>query len=247
MHRRAVHRRKPRRDLHGADGVGGFHRPHRTTSGPWNGPAGHGRDRSAVHRHGAIAVMWRSSMPPSSSACSNENEQPMAKVTRSSRQPFHYIVVGSSTSAPSARPDSAADRCGYRDPRRVPACADRRAADTPTSGHGFGLSWQNRKKSSAKRCGRIANWPARNPAPARCRAGMLRCGGCQSRGDPGRDRPGARAGSSIAASPPSAMAPPRLAFRRGLLLILSATRRQKRRRDDLTRSGPGELKIREYG
>jgi len=47
-----------------------------------------------------LQVMCRSSMPSSIKACSNENEQPMAKVTRSSR---HQRIrsCGSSASAPS--------------------------------------------------------------------------------------------------------------------------------------------------
>ena len=55
MHRRAVHGRKSRRDLHGADGVGGRHRPHRHHQRPAERAGRRRRNRRAVHRHGAIA------------------------------------------------------------------------------------------------------------------------------------------------------------------------------------------------
>ena len=71
-----------------------------TTSGPWNTPAGtHAID---VRYIGTLQprAMWRTSMPSSISASSNENEQPIAKVTRSSRQTWS-MSVGSSTISPS--------------------------------------------------------------------------------------------------------------------------------------------------
>ena len=70
-----------------------------TTSGPWNGPAG--AVSIEVRYIGTVEplVMWRSSMPSCISASSNENEQPSAKMTRSSRQCL-VDVVGSSTSSP---------------------------------------------------------------------------------------------------------------------------------------------------
>ena len=70
-----------------------------TTSGPANGPAG--RHWILVRYIGTFdpQVMWRNSMPSSMSACSNENEQPSAKLTRSSRQTCE-ISNGSSTSSP---------------------------------------------------------------------------------------------------------------------------------------------------
>ena len=57
-----------------------------TTSGPWNTPAG--TVGMLVRYIGTLQpqAMWRTSMPSSTSASSNEKEQPMAKVTRSSRQ-----------------------------------------------------------------------------------------------------------------------------------------------------------------
>ena len=57
-----------------------------TTSGPWNGPAG--AVAIEVRYIGTVRalVMWRNSMPSCISASSNENEQPSAKITRSSRQ-----------------------------------------------------------------------------------------------------------------------------------------------------------------
>ena len=70
-----------------------------TTSGPWNGPAA--VVGIEVRYIGTVEpqVMWRSSMPSWISASSNENEQPSAKMTRSSRQCF-LMSVGSSTSSP---------------------------------------------------------------------------------------------------------------------------------------------------
>jgi len=75
-----------------------------TTIGPWNGPAG--AVAIEVRYIGTVApqVMWRSSMPLSVSASSNENEQPSAKVTRSSRQ-CARTSVGSSMQL--ARPEHA--------------------------------------------------------------------------------------------------------------------------------------------
>ena len=55
MHRRAVHRGKSRGDLHGADGVGRLHRPHRNDERAVERSRRHRLDRRAVHRHGAIA------------------------------------------------------------------------------------------------------------------------------------------------------------------------------------------------
>ena len=70
-----------------------------TTIGPWNGPAG--AVAIEVRYIGTVApqVMWRSSMPSSISASSNENEQPSTKVTRSSRQ-WARMSRGSSISSP---------------------------------------------------------------------------------------------------------------------------------------------------
>src|SRR5215468_9036856 len=52
-----------------------------TTIGPWNGPAG--VVATEVRYIGTVTfkVLWRSSMPPSISASSNENEQPSTNVT----------------------------------------------------------------------------------------------------------------------------------------------------------------------
>ena len=71
-----------------------------TTSGPLNTPAG--TQGMLVRYIGTLEprVMWRTSMPSSISASSNENEQPMAKLTRSSRQTSR-TSVGSATSSPS--------------------------------------------------------------------------------------------------------------------------------------------------
>src|ERR1700721_2203559 len=74
------------------------HNTHRadTTKGPWKGPAG--TVSIDVRYIGTVQsqVMWRSSIPQSTSASSKENEQPIAKATRSSRhQPL--MSVGSST------------------------------------------------------------------------------------------------------------------------------------------------------
>ena len=71
-----------------------------TTMGPANGPAG------AVARFVRYMATlrpsstWRRRMPASISACSNEKEQPITKVTRSSRHRL-AMSVGSSTSSPS--------------------------------------------------------------------------------------------------------------------------------------------------
>jgi phenylalanine-4-hydroxylase len=51
VHRRAVHGGKPRRDLDGADRVGGLQRPHRHHQGPAKRARGGGLDRGAIHRH----------------------------------------------------------------------------------------------------------------------------------------------------------------------------------------------------
>ena len=73
-----------------------------TTKGPWNGPAG--MVAIEVRNIGTAQpqVMCRSSMPASISASSNENEQPMRKLTRSSRHQ-RSTSVGSSTMRPSAK------------------------------------------------------------------------------------------------------------------------------------------------
>ena len=70
-----------------------------TTSGPWNGPAA--VVAIEVRYIGTVEplVMWRSSMPSCISASSNENEQPSAKITRSSRQCLR-MSRGSSISSP---------------------------------------------------------------------------------------------------------------------------------------------------
>jgi hypothetical protein len=70
-----------------------------TTIGPWNGPAA--AVAMVVRYIGTVAlqVMWRSSIPHSVSASSNENEQPSTKATRSSRQ-WARMSAGSSTSSP---------------------------------------------------------------------------------------------------------------------------------------------------
>ena len=70
-----------------------------TTSGPWNGPAG--SVRIEVRYIGTLrpALMWRSGRPSSSSAHSNEYEQPRMKLTRSSRHRW-AMSVGSSTISP---------------------------------------------------------------------------------------------------------------------------------------------------
>ena len=71
-----------------------------TTIGPWNGPAGAVAIEVRYIGTVALQVMWRSSMPPSTSASSKENEQPSTKATRSSRQ-WARMSVGSSISSPS--------------------------------------------------------------------------------------------------------------------------------------------------
>ena len=57
-----------------------------TTTGPWNGPAG--VVAMVVRYIGTVrdSAMWRISMPSAIRASSKENEQPMTKLTRSSRQ-----------------------------------------------------------------------------------------------------------------------------------------------------------------
>ena len=100
MHRRAVHGGKARGDLHGADGIGRRHRPHRHH----HRPVERARPLPSQSRCGTSArcsrcVMWRSSMPSLISASSNENEQPMTKLTRSSRQNSR-MSSGSATSSP---------------------------------------------------------------------------------------------------------------------------------------------------
>src|SRR5713226_6894881 len=67
-----------------------------TTIGPWNGPAGVVAIEVRYIGTVALQVMWRSSMPPSTSASSNENEQPSTNATRSSRQ-WARMSAGSST------------------------------------------------------------------------------------------------------------------------------------------------------
>ena len=70
-----------------------------TTIGPWNGPAA--CLAIDVRYIGTLQprAMWRSSMPSAISASSNENEQPMTKLTRSLRQ-NSLISYGSATSSP---------------------------------------------------------------------------------------------------------------------------------------------------
>lgn len=71
-----------------------------TTSGPWNGPAaavGMSVRNMATLRPWAT---WRNGTPACSSAVSNVNEQPITKLTRSSRQRAP-MSVGSSTATPS--------------------------------------------------------------------------------------------------------------------------------------------------
>ena len=70
-----------------------------TTIGPWNGPAS--AVAIEVRYIGTLQprVMWRSSMPSLISASSKENEQPMTKLTRSSRQTSR-TSCGSATSSP---------------------------------------------------------------------------------------------------------------------------------------------------
>ena len=71
-----------------------------TTSGPWNTPAG--TQGTLVRYIGTFdpRATCRTSMPSSISASSKENEQPMAKLTRSSRQTSR-TSTGSDTSSPS--------------------------------------------------------------------------------------------------------------------------------------------------
>ena len=70
-----------------------------TTIGPWNGPAS--AVAIEVRYIGTLQprVMWRNSMPSLISASSNENEQPITKLTRSSRQNSR-MSSGSATSSP---------------------------------------------------------------------------------------------------------------------------------------------------
>ena len=51
MHRGAVHRRQPRGDLHGADRIRGFHRPHRDDQRAVEAAGPRGLHSRAVHRH----------------------------------------------------------------------------------------------------------------------------------------------------------------------------------------------------
>ena len=70
-----------------------------TTSGPWKRPAG---TVGTFVRHIATFLpcsMCRSGTPASSSACSNENEQPRMNATRSSRHQ-RWTSYGSSTHLP---------------------------------------------------------------------------------------------------------------------------------------------------
>ena len=87
MDRRAVHGRKARRDLDGADGVGRLERPHRHHHRAVEA-AGRGAVAMLVRYIGTLEllVIWRIGMPSAISASSKENEQPITKVTRSSRQ-----------------------------------------------------------------------------------------------------------------------------------------------------------------
>ena len=100
MHGRAVHRRKAGGDLDRADGVAS------ASAAASKRPSGRGMDRPRcvaieVRYIGTLQprVMWRSSMPSAISASSNENEQPITKLTRSSRQKSR-MSSGSATSSP---------------------------------------------------------------------------------------------------------------------------------------------------
>ena len=163
-----------------------------TTSGPWNGPGRHrsqsrcGTSARCSRRSCGAARCRRRSAP-----ASNENEQPIAKVTRSSRHQ-RMRSIGSSTTSPFA-PDPVARQIGadVEIIGRATAARQSPGAETPTSGHGFGLSWQKRRKSSAsalRQDGEIGLHEARRQS--RGRPGMLVapdrhgvprrpvCGGC---------------------------------------------------------------------
>ena len=120
-----------------------------TTIGPWNTPAGtHGM---LVRYIGTLQLqaMWRTSMPSSSSASSNENEQPMREAHQVVAPDMADVVRFLDQFA--VAPDAIAWHVGA-DIKILAESREMRidpASDTASTGQGFGLAWANRRKSCA--------------------------------------------------------------------------------------------------
>ena len=131
----------------GADRVGRHHRPHRDHQRPVESPAGVVASWCGTSAHcgparRAAAGRRPRSAPPRTRTSSRSRRRRDRRASsarcRSARRPARRR----------ARRDSAAHRCGCRGRRRV---RQRRIARLrhASSGQGFGLRWQKRRKSSA--------------------------------------------------------------------------------------------------
>ena len=137
-----------------------------TTSGPWNGPAGVGFDRCAVHRHRAIAghvaqfdAVVDQRLLERERAADGEGDQIVAP-------PFAQCRPARRPARRCARPGSAADRCGYRDPRPTPECADRPARRRRSAGTASDCAGRSAENPAPGVAAGWRDWPARSRAPA---------------------------------------------------------------------------------
>ena len=150
MHRRAVHRREARGDLHRADRVRRLHRPHRHDQRAVEHAGRHAVDVGAIHRH--VACRRRCGAPrcrPRSAPPRRRTSSRCAKPTRSSR---HSMAdVGRLLDQFAVAPDAVARQVGAH----IEILAQRRQTriarprTPPSTGQGRGLAWAKRRKSCA--------------------------------------------------------------------------------------------------
>jgi hypothetical protein len=133
-----------------------------TTSGPWKGPAAAVGTLVRYIGTAVPQVMWRSSMPSWISASSNENEQPSAKMTRSSRQ-WLRMSAGSSISlavlehAVARHVGADVEVLAQRRQVRIARRADREQRA------GLGIELAEAHEVGSERFGRIARLPCTKP------------------------------------------------------------------------------------
>ena len=141
---------KARGDLDGADGIGRLHRPHRDDHGSVERARRRGRDRGAVHRHGGVAgdvaqldAVLDQRLLERERAAQHEGDEIVAPMGADVGRLVDQLAVAGT-------PGSAAGRCGCRGPSASVGSRKSPGAEAASSGQGFGLSWQKRRKSPAR-------------------------------------------------------------------------------------------------
>ena len=178
MHRRAVHRRKPRGDLHRADCVLRLQRPHRHDQWAAEHAGRHAGNVGAIHRHvGAAgdvadldAVIDQRLLKGERTADREADQVVTPDVAHIGRLRHQFPVP----------PDAIARDVGADvEVRAERGKAGSPASETARTGHGFGLAWAKRRKSCARAFGRITRFACTLPGAKTCgRAGEMCRSGC---------------------------------------------------------------------